>query len=162
MKLTKVTVESAIADLCNNLSATYPGNQMLNYGEAVESIIENQAGNYVTKDGVTYCAVNDGYKLVLFLVRESASVEQQPAGGRANSLLRTVRIKLVANTTLESAEFALTSIINRTKGINYESTDYDSKAIARQYFGLEERNFETSFFSINLSITERINCEVAC
>ena len=86
MKLTKVTVESAIADLCNNLSATYPGNQMLNYGEAVESIIENQAGNYVTKDGATYCAVNDTYKLVLFLVRESASVEQQPAGGRANSL----------------------------------------------------------------------------
>ena len=126
MKLTKVTVESAIADLCNNLSATYPGNQMLNYGEAVESIIENQAGNYVTKDGATYCAVNDGYKLVLFLVRESASVEQQPAGG------------------------------------TYESTDYDSKAIARQFFGLEERNFETAFFTINLSITERINCEVAC
>jgi hypothetical protein len=162
MTLTKVTVESAIADLCNNLAATYPGNQMLNYGEAVESIIENQAGNYVTKDGVTYCAVNDGYKLVIFLVRESASVQQQPAGGRANSLLRTVTIKLVANTTLESAEFAITSIINRTKGITYESTDYDSKAIARQFFGLEERNFETEFFTINLSVTERINCEVAC
>lgn len=162
MKLTKVTVESAIADLCNNLSATYPSNQMLNYGEAVESIIENQAGNYVTKDGATYCAVNDTYKLVLFLVRESATVEQQPAGGRANSLLRTVRIKLVANTTLESAEFALTSIINRTKGITYDATDYDSKSIARQYFGLEERNFETAFFTISLSITERINCEVAC
>jgi len=162
MKLTKVTVDSAIADLCNNLSATYSGNQMLNYGEAVESIIENQAGNYVTKDGATYCAVNDGYQLVLFLVRESASVETQPAGGRANSLLRTVRIKLVANTTLESAEFALTSIINRTKGITYEATDYDSKAIARQFFGLDERNFETAFFTISLSITERINCEVAC
>jgi hypothetical protein len=161
MTLTKVTVESAIADLCSNLAGTYPY-EMLNYGEAVESIIENQAGNYVTKDGATYCAVNDGYKLVMFLVRESASVQQQPAGGRANSLLRTVTIKLVANTTLESAEFAITSIINRTKGITYESTDYDSKAIARQFFGLEERNFETAFFTINLSVTERINCEVAC
>ena len=161
MIVTKVTVESALKNLCENLAGTFVNN-MLNYGEAVESIVEGSAGNYVTKDGQTYCAVNDTYPLVVFLVREGASVETTPAGGRANSLLRNVTIKLVANTTLESAEFAITSIINRTKGITYESTDYDSKAIARQFFGLEERNFETAFFTINLSITERISCEVAC
>jgi len=162
MTVTKVTVESALKDLCQNLAGTFVGNAMLNYGEAVESIIEGSAGNYVTKDGQTYCAVNDTYPLVLFLVRESASVEAAPAGGRANSLLRTVNFKLVANSTFENAEFGITSIINRTKGITYAGTDYNSKAIANQYFGLPERNFETYFFSIDFSVTERISCEVAC
>lgn len=162
MTISKVTVESALKDLCQNLAGTFVGNTMLNYGEAVESIVEGSAGNYVTKDGQTYCAVNDTYPLVLFLVRESASVETAPAGGRANSLLRTVNFKLIANSTYENAEFGITSIINRTKGITYAGTNYDSKAIANQYFGLAERNFETYFFSIEFSVVERISCEVAC
>jgi hypothetical protein len=161
MKLTKVTVESAIKNLCENIASTYAG-LALNYGEAVESIIEGSAGNYVTLDGSTYCAVNDTYPIVLFLVRESASVEATPAGGRATSLLRRVNFKLVANSKLENAEFALTSIINRTKGITYEGTDYNSKAIANQYFGLPERNFETYFFALDLSVIEKISCEVSC
>jgi hypothetical protein len=106
--------------------------------------------------------VNDTYPIVLFLVRESASVEPTPAGGRATSLLRRVNFKLVANSKLENAEFALTSIINRTKGITYEGTDYNSKAIANQYFGLAERNFETYFFALDLSVIEKISCEVSC
>jgi len=125
MTVTKVTVESALKDLCQNLAGTFVGNAMLNYGEAVESIVEGSAGNYVSKDGQTYCAVNDTYPLVLFLVRESASVEAAPA-------------------------------------VTYAGTDYNSKAIANQYFGLPERNFETYFFSIDFSVTERISCEVAC
>ena len=161
MIVTKVTVESALKNLCDNLAGTFVNN-MLNYGEAVESILEGSAGNYVTKDGQTYCAVNDTYPLVIFLVRESASLEATPAGGRATSLLRRVNFKLVANSKLENAEFALTSIINRTKGITYESTDYNSKAIANQYFGLPERNFETYFFALDLSVIEKISCEVSC
>jgi hypothetical protein len=161
MKLTKVTVESAIKNLCENIASTYVA-LALNYGEAVESIIEGSAGNYVTLDGSTYCAVNDTYPIVLFLVRESASVEPTPAGGRATSLLRRVNFKLVANSKLENAEFALTSIINRTKGITYAGTDYNSKAIANQYFGLPERNFETLFFALDLSVVEKISCEVSC
>jgi len=161
MKLTKVTVESAIKNLCENIASTYVS-LALNYGEAVESIIEGSAGNYVTLDGSTYCAVNDTYPIVLFLVRESASVEPTPAGGRATSLLRKVNFKVIVNSKLENAEFALTSIINRTKGITYEGTDYNSKAIANQYFGLAERNFETYFFTLDLSVTEKISCEVSC
>lgn len=161
MIVTKVTVESALKNLCENLAGTFVNN-MLNYGEAVESIIEGSAGNYVTKDGQIYCAVNDTYPLVIFLVRESASIEATPAGGRANSLLRTVNFKLVANSTFENAEFGITSIINRTKGITYAGTDFNSKAIANQYFGLPERNFETYFFAIDFSVTERISCAVAC
>jgi hypothetical protein len=161
MKLTKVNVESAIKNLCDNIASTYV-NLALNYGEAVESIVEGSAGNYVTLDGSTYCAVNDTYPLVIFYVRENASVEATPAGGRAGSLLRTVNFKLVANSKFENAEFALTSIINRTKGITYGGTDFNSKAIANQYFGLPERNFETYFFAIDFSVTERISCEVAC
>ncbi len=118
MIVTKVTVESALKALCENLAGTFVNN-MLNYGEAVESILEGSAGNYVTKDGQTYCAVNDTYPLVVFFVRESASVETSPAGGRANSLLRTVNFKLIANSNYENAEFGITSIINRTKGITY-------------------------------------------
>jgi hypothetical protein len=161
MKLTKVNVESAIKNLCENIASTYV-NLALNYGEAVESIVEGSAGNYVTLDGSTYCAVNDTYPLVIFYVRENASVEATPAGGRAGSLLRTVNFKLVANSKFENAEFALTSIINRTKGITYGGTDFNSKSIANQYFGLPERNFETYFFAIDFSVTERISCEVAC
>ncbi len=161
MKLTKVTVESAIKNLCENIASTYVG-LALNYGEAVESIIEGSAGNYVTLDGSTYCAVNDTYPIVLFLVRESASVENIPAGGRATSLLRKVNFKVIVNSQLENAEFALTSIINRTKGITYVGTDFNSKAIANQYFGLAERNFETYFFALDLSVTEKISCEVSC
>ena len=162
MKVTKITVESALKDLCQNLAGTFNGNMMLNYCEDVESILEGSAGNYVSKDGQTYCAVNDTYPLVVFYLRESASVEAAAAGGRANSLLRTVNFKLIANSTYENAEFGITSIINRTKGITYAGTDYNSKAIASQYFGLAERNFETYFFSIDFSVTERISCEVAC
>jgi hypothetical protein len=98
----------------------------------------------------------------VFFVRESASTEAAPGGGRANSLLRTVNFKLIANSTFENAEFGIATIINRTKGITYAGTDYNSKAIANQYFGLAERNFETYFFSIDFSVTERISCEVAC
>jgi hypothetical protein len=162
MTVTKVNVESAIKNLCANLEATYTGQLLLNYGEAVESIVEGSAGNYVTKDGQTYCAVNDTYPLVLFLVRESASVEATPAGGRAGSLLRTVNFKLVANSKFENGEFAIASIINRTKGITYVGTDFNSKAIANQFFGLPERNFETYFFAIDFTVTERINCEATC
>lgn len=162
MTVNKVTVISGLKNLCDNLAETFAGNVMLNYGEAVESILEGSAGNYVTKDGNTYCAVNDTYPLVVFLVRESASVEATPAGGRAASLLRTVNFKLIANSTFENAEFGITSIINRTKGITYAGTDFNSKAIASQYFGLSERNFETYFFSIDFTVTERISCEVAC
>ena len=162
MKVTKVTVESALKDLCQNLAETFVGNKMLNYGEAVESILEGSAGNYVTKDGNSYCAVNDTYSLVLFFIRESASVEASPAGGRATSLLRTVNFKLIANSTFENAEFGITSIINRPKGITYAGTDFNSKAIAIQYFGIPERNFETFFFSIDFQVTERISCEVTC
>ena len=161
MKVTKVSVESAIKNLCDNIASTYV-NLALNYGEAVESIVEGSAGNYVTLDGSTYCAVNDTYPLVLFLVRESASVETTPAGGRAGSLLRKVNFKLIANSKFENAEFALTSIINRTKGMTYEGTNFDSKAIANQYFGLPERNFETYFFALDLSVIEKISCEVSC
>ena len=162
MTVNKVTVESALKNLCDNLASTFIGNTMLNYGESVESIVEGSAGNYVTKDGQTYCAVNDTYPLVIFLVRESAKTENTPAGGRATSLLRTVNFKLIANSTYQNAEFGISTIINRTKGITYAGTDFNSKAIASQYFGLAERNFETYFFTIDFSIVERISCEVAC
>jgi hypothetical protein len=161
MKINKITVESALKNLCDNLNSTYL-KLMLNYGEAVESIVEGSAGNYVTKDGQTYCAVDDTYPIVCFFVRESASVEAAPAGGRANSLLRSVSFKMAVNSKFENAEFAIASIINRTKGIKYEGTDFNSKAIANQFFGLPERNFETYFFTVTFSITEKISCEVTC
>lgn len=162
MKVNKITVESALKNLCDNLSSTFVGNLMLNYGEAVESIVEGSAGNYVTKDGQTYCAVNDTYPLVIFFVRESASVETPAAGGRANSLLRSVKFKMIVNSKFDHSEFAISSILNRTKGIKYEGTDFNSKAIANQYFGLAERNFETYFFATDFNITEKISCEVTC
>lgn len=162
MTLNKVTVESALKNLCNNIDDSWVGNLAKNYGEATESLNENQAGNYVTLDGAEYCSVDDTKALVLFIIRESASVENIPAGGRKNSLLRTVTFRLVCNSTSPSAEFALTSILNRTTGITYEGTDFDSKGIASRYFGIQERNFETYFFAITFRCTEKISCEITC
>lgn len=162
MKLTKVTVESSIKDLCLAIDDSFVSAGLKNYGEAVESILTDAGASYVTVDGSQYCAIDDTYNLVLFLVRESASVEATPAGGRASSLLRTVTFKLIANSKSSTHEFALTTLMNRIKGISYQGTDYDSKAIARQYFGITEHNFETSFFTISFTIVEKISCEVSC
>jgi hypothetical protein len=153
-----ININNALQLLCENINKAY-GNGCLNYGEAVESLLENQAGNYITTDGNQFCAVNDAYDIVLFITRESSSPNEQQAGGMKNTLYRTTNFKMAVNSKTLQDEYILTSIINGTTGIAYLSSNYDGKGVAVTMFGLEERNFQTAFFTIDFSAIEKITCQ---
>lgn len=153
-----ININSALQLLCENIKKAY-GNRCLNYGEAVESLLDNQAGNYITTDGTQFCAVNDAYDVVLFFTRETATPNDQQGGGMKNSFYRTTNFKMAVNSRTLQDEFVLTSILNSTTGIAYLSSNYDGKAVAVTMFGLEERNFQTAFFTIDFSAIEKITCQ---
>lgn len=153
-----INVNSALTLLCENIKKAY-GNRCLNYGEGVESLLDNQAGNYITVDGSQFCSVNDAYDVVLFFTRENSSPNEQQGGGMKNTLYRTTTFKMAVNSRIQTDEFALTSIINGTTGISYLSTSYDGKTVASQMFGLEERNHQTAFFTIDFNAVEKITCQ---
>jgi hypothetical protein len=153
-----INVNSALQLLCENIQKAY-GNRCLNYGEAVESLLDNQAGNYITTDGQRFCAVNDAYDVVLFFTRETSTPNEMRAGGMKNQFYRTTNFKLAVNSPTIHDEVVLTTIINSTTGITYLSSSYDGKAIATTMFGLEERNFQTAFFTIDFSAIEKITCQ---
>ncbi len=154
--MNQVTVSNSLQSLCESLKNQFQGH-LLFYGEAVESLVANQAGNYVNKEG-QFCAVNDSYDLVCFFIRESASSVQTPGPGRNNALMRTVNFRLVVNSKVPDQEFGFATILNSTPKVSYIGSNFDNKSIALQYFGLEERNFETYFFTIEFSAIEKIDC----
>jgi hypothetical protein len=153
----KTTVKSALQAFCQSASENY-GLELLNYGEAVESLTANQAGNYVTLDGSNFCAVDDNFRLVFFVVRESSKPTDQKGGGMNRILSREVSFTLAANSINPEDEYIISSLLNRTTGISYDGSSHDSKTIARNYFGLEERQFETSFFTCSFTALETITC----
>ena len=59
---------------------------------------------------------------------------------------------------IANAEQRVASIINGIKDIEYVSSDFGSKAIASNFFGIEEQNFETYFFTIDFLALEKIDC----
>ena len=152
------TVESAIKNVCEKLGDFY-GLQLKNYGEATESLQADSAGNYISIDGNQFCSVDDSYRLVIFLVRENATTNNQPAGGRRNILTRNVSFKVCVNSKHREDEFALANLLNDISHVTYGGTDYDSKAVALRYFGLPERNFETYFFTLDIEVLEKITCQ---
>lgn len=153
-----INVNSALQLLCENIKNAY-GNRCLNYGEATESLLDNQAGNYITLDGQQFCAVNDAYDVVVFFTRQSSTPNDQQGGGMKNSLYRTTSFKMAVNSRLAAEEFVLSAIINNTTGVAYQSTSYESRSIANDMFGLAERNFQTAFFTIDFSAIEKITCQ---
>lgn len=153
-----ININSALQALCEAIKKAY-GNRCLNYGEAVESLIEGQAGNYVTTDGRSFCSVNDAYDIVLFFVRQNSIPSNQGAGGMKNSLYRTTTFKMAVNSMKAEEELVLTTILNSTAGISYLQTNYDSRSVAAIMFGIEERNFESSFYTIEFSAIEKITCQ---
>lgn len=153
-----INVNSALQLLCNSFRDAY-GNSILNYGEATESLLDSQAGNYITIDGSRFCAVNDAYAIVLFFVRQSATPSDQQGGGMKNSLFRTTTYRMAVNSRKAEDEFALTHIINNTQGIAYVGTNFEGRVVANDMFGLEERNFQTAFFTIDFTAIEKITCQ---
>ena len=152
------TVENALQKFCQVLGGYY-GLSLKNYGEATESLQENSAGNYISIADKVFCSVDDAYDVVLFFVRQNATANTQPAGGRKNVLTRNVSFKLVVNSKHPGAEFAIATLVNTISHMTYGGSDYDSKAVALQYFGLPERNFETTFFTVDIDVVEKITCQ---
>lgn len=144
------------ADLCDQINANFSGNVKI-YGEGHEVI---------TPDGTAFwsiaenepCAVDDNYDLVLFWVRNSADATDQILGGRKTRVARRVRFTLAGNSSISNAEQRVASIVNGIKDLEYISSDFATKAIASNYFGIEEQNFETYFFTIDFLALEKIDC----
>lgn len=151
-------VENALQQICEVLGGYY-GHRLKNYGEATESLIADQAGNFISIKDKVFCSVDDSYDVVLFFVRQNANPNPELAGGRRNVLSRTVSFKLIVNAKDPGQEFAISTLLNTISHAAYDGSDFDSKAIALQYFGLPERNFETSFFTIDLNVVEKITCQ---
>ena len=154
----KIDISSSLQALCEGIKDAY-GIKCLNYGEAVESLLDNQAGNYITIDGKNFCSVNDAYDVVLFYVRQNSQPSDQQGGGMKKSLFRTTNFRMAVNSRKPLDEFVLTAIINNTIGISYISTGYEGRAVASEMFGLEERNFQTSFYTIDFTAIEKITCQ---
>lgn len=151
-------VENSLQKLCQVLGGYY-GLRIKNYGEATESLQVDNAGNYISIADNQFCSVDDAYDVVLFMVRQSASTNPEPAGGRKGVLTRNVSFKIVVNAKHPGEEFAISTLVNTISHMTYNGSDFDSKAVALQYFGLPERNFETSFFTIDVDVMEKITCQ---
>jgi len=150
-------IESSIKNLCDELSNFY-GHRIKWYGEAVESLIPDSAGNYISLDN-QFCSVDDNYDVVAFIVRNNAITNPAPAGGRKNVLTRSVALTLAVNAKSRHEEYAISTIVNQISHMEYDGTNFDNKANASQYFGLPERDFETYFFTISLNAIEKITCQ---
>ena len=133
------------------------GNTCLNYGEAHEIITENQGSNYVSIADQKPCSVDDNFDLVLFLIRESWEPIDMAGGGMNQVQARNVSFKLCANAKGPNAEYDLVQMLNKI--VPLVSGSNDAKQIAQTYFGLDQHNFETYFFSVDFTVKELILCE---
>jgi hypothetical protein len=144
--------------LCENLKATF-GATLKNYGEAIKSLNPNQAANYITVDNSEQCAIDDTYAHTLFYVRESADVLAVAGGGNNQKLTRSVTYRLVANTKHLKDEYSVISIINAIPKLTYNGSNYDQDGIAISYYGIAQRNTDSSFFTVSFSVLETIYCK---
>jgi hypothetical protein len=142
----------------NQLVSDQYGLNVLNYGEGHEIITKDQGANFVSIETNKPCSVDDNRELVLFLVRQSSSPTDQVRGGNRNKLSRKTTFKLCGNCKNASGEYNLAVLINQVPGIEYLGSDFSTKQIAQTYFGLEEQDFETFFFTIDFSVLEKIEC----
>ena len=132
------------------------------YGEAVESLVDGQGGNFITIDEKEFCSINDSFDAVVFFIRNSANADTTQAGGRNNLMTRKVSYTMAINCKSNYFELDILSFINTTSGLEYQSTSYDNKANASRYFGLDDYNFEGYFVSIEFTALERITCAPRC
>lgn len=151
-------VKSDLQKLCDAISQKY-GNTCLNYGEAHQVITSDEGANYVSIEDSLPCSVNDNYDVVLFLFRTGSEPTAQIGVGNRTTLSRKVAMKLVCNAKGPEAEYNLAVIVNSIVGMTYDGTDNNAKSIAQVYFGTNEHQFETYFFTIDLTFVEKIICE---
>ena len=134
--------------------------KVLNYGESHKVISEGTGFNYRSIGSENPCSVDDNYDLVLFFVRENSSLDDENGRGLKQVLSRTVNFKLIANSKTASNDYNLNYILNSISEVQLGDTNNDAKAIAQNYFGIDQFNFETYFVTIDFSIKEKIDCLV--
>jgi hypothetical protein len=150
------TNQSDLQLICQAIKLKY-GNQALIYGEGHEIITENQGSNYVSITDSKPCSVDDNFDLVVFFIRESWEPVDDLGSGLRNNQYRNVNFKLCANAKGPDAEFNLAVILNQI--LPTTGGDNNAKQIAQTYFGLNEHNFETYFFTIDFVAKESLVCE---
>jgi hypothetical protein len=154
----KTNLDNTLLNLCNALKQEF-GSRLNYYGEGVRSLSNNSAANYITVDYNEPCAVNDVFDKTIFIVRENADTTAQTGGGMNRTLSRTVDFRLVANTKTILDEYRVAVIMNQLEKVNYNSSSFEQDTIARNYFGLNERNTESAFFTVSFSVLETITCK---
>ena len=154
----KTSLDTTLLNLCNTLKQEF-GSRFNYYGEAVRSLTNNLAANYVTVDYAEPCAVNDTFDQTFFIVRENADTTTQTGGGMNRTLSRSVDFRLVANTKTILDEYRVAVVLNQLEKVNYNSSSFEQDTIARNYFGLNERNTESAFFTVSFSVLETITCK---
>jgi len=143
--------------ICDAIEAL-PGLKILNYGEAVEAVTPTDAGNYVTADGQRFCSVNDNFDLVCFFIRQSARPNTQPGGGRSHIINRDIQFRLVVNSKVAGMEAVMAAALNNVARVTLGNSSFSNRENARTYFGINERQTQTQFFTIDFTMLERIDC----
>jgi len=117
----QITLNAITASICSEFNRTVKV-----YGEAVKSLSEGVAANYITVDNYQNCSVDDSYPATIFYVDE----------------------------------YRIAAALNLLPLVTYNGSNYDQDTIAKNYFGIDQRNTISSFFTISFTVTERIECKV--
>jgi hypothetical protein len=152
------SLNDTLKQLCDNLRSEF-GNGLKYYGEAVRSLNDGVASNFITVDNSQICAIDDTYHSTMFIIRENASVTAQTGGGLNRSLSRLVDFRLIANTRFIEEEYRVAILLNRQPKITYLSSTFDQETIAKNYYGISERNTEGAFFTASFQVLEKIECK---
>ena len=152
-----IITDGPIKSLFDKITAQFEGS-VKNYGEAIRSLSTNQAANFITADNSSQCAVDDSYRLTLFIVRESADATQTIGGGTNRLLSRTVVYRMAVNSKSIQDEYLVTHFINQIPKLTYLGSSFDQAAISAAYFGISERDTASAFFTISFSVVETIDC----
>ena len=135
------------------------GEKLHYYGEAVLNSIREEGLRYVTiEKQPRACSVNDNYAVAAFFTRENAAGLNDGGTGRAGTFLRTVDCVLAVNSKNIISEAQIASIINEIPELEYLNTDFNAESVSASFFGLEDQNFQTSFFTIRFRATEKMVC----
>lgn len=150
--------KSPIIEIGCEIENLFSGN-IVWYGEAVRSLSTNQAANYISVGQQRLCSVDDTRTATAFVVRESANVDNVPAGGTRRNLSRRVNYTMAVNSKNPESEYQIVAMLNNIVGVQYNGTSFEQDGIAASFFGVQDRNFETHFFTISFSVVETIVCE---
>jgi hypothetical protein len=151
----QITLNAITASICSEFNRTVKV-----YGEAVKSLSEGVAANYITVDNYQNCSVDDSYPATIFYVRNSASPTNESGQGMRKVINRTVEFTLVCNSERILDEYRIAAALNLLPLVTYNGSNYDQDTIAKNYFGIDQRNTISSFFTISFTVTERIECKV--